>query len=97
MESEGPIVAVSDWMDGVTGRISRWSPRLISVLGSYGFARSDTRQALRALFEIDAPHVVITVLNALARNCKIEQQVVADASNDFGIDPDCPYPAHPDT
>ena len=40
--SEGPIIAVSDWMAGVVGQINRWTPRPMSVLGTDGFGRSDT-------------------------------------------------------
>ena len=42
--SEGPIIAVSDWMAGVVGQINRWTPRPMSVLGTDGFGRSDTRR-----------------------------------------------------
>ncbi|MGB1681965.1 MAG: transketolase-like TK C-terminal-containing protein, partial [Acidimicrobiales bacterium] len=95
--SEGPIIAVSDWMAAVVGQVNRWTPRPMSVLGTDGFGRSDTREALRSFFEVDAAHVVVTVLNALARDGEIDRQVVADAIQHFGIDPDRPDPAHPDT
>jgi pyruvate dehydrogenase E1 component len=95
--SEGPIIAVSDWMAGVVGQINRWTPRPMSVLGTDGFGRSDTREALRSFFEVDAAHVVVTVLNSLARDGEIGREVVADAITTFGIDPNRPDPAHPDT
>ena len=84
-------------MAGVVGQINRWSPRPMSVLGTDGFGRSDTREALRSFFEVDAPHVVVTVLNALARDGEIDREVVAQAIADFGIDPNRPDPVHPDT
>ena len=43
----------------------------MSVLGTDGFGRSDTREALRSFFEVDAAHVVVTVLNSLARDGEI--------------------------
>ncbi|MEM9467408.1 MAG: pyruvate dehydrogenase (acetyl-transferring), homodimeric type, partial [Actinomycetota bacterium] len=95
--TEGPIVAVSDWMAAVVGQVTRWAPRPMSVLGTDGFGRSDTREALRSFFEVDAAHVVVTVLNALARDGEIDRQVVADAIVKYGIDPNRPDPAHPDT
>jgi len=96
-DSDGPIIAVSDWMGAVVGQINRWTPRPMSVLGTDGFGRSDTREALRSFFEVDAAHIVVTVLNALARDGEIERSVVAEAIEHFGIDPDRPDPAHPDT
>jgi len=96
-DSEGPIIAVSDWMAGVVGQINRWTPRPMSVLGTDGFGRSDTREALRSFFEVDAAHVVVTVLNSLARDGEIGREVVAEAITAFGIDPNRPDPAHPDT
>ena len=96
-DSEGPIIAVSDFMGAVVGQITRWSPRPMSVLGTDGFGRSDTREALRSFFEVDAEHVVVTVLNARARDGEIDRTVVADAITRYGIDPDRPDPAHPDT
>ncbi|HBU03186.1 MAG TPA: hypothetical protein DEA70_01745, partial [Acidimicrobiaceae bacterium] len=65
------------------------------MLGTDGFGRSDTREALRSFFEVDAAHVVVTVLNSLARDGEIERKVVADAITTFGIDPNRPDPAHP--
>ena len=67
-------------MAGVVGQINRWTPRPMSVLGTDGFGRSDTREALRSFFEVDAAHVVVTVLNSLARDGEISREVVADAN-----------------
>src|SRR3546814_19254767 len=57
LEGEGPIVAVTDFMKAVPDQIARWIPhgRSFTPLGTDGFGRSDTREALRAYFEIDAP------------------------------------------
>ena len=64
--SNGPIVAVTDFMRAVPDQIARWSPRSWRSLGTDGFGRSDTREALRRFFETDAEHVVVAVLTALA-------------------------------
>ena len=47
-------------------RSSRWVGRPYTSLGTDGFGRSDTREALRGFFEVDAGHVVVAVLSALA-------------------------------
>src|SRR5690606_31080113 len=50
--SDGPIVAVTDFMRAVPDQISRWIPagRRYTSLGTDGFGRSDTREALRRYF-----------------------------------------------
>jgi pyruvate dehydrogenase E1 component len=61
----GPVTAVSDWMRAVPDQISRFVPAAWSSLGTDGFARSDTRAALRRHFHVDAPSIVLRVLTQL--------------------------------
>ena len=67
-DSEGPIVAVTDFMKSVPDQIARFVPRPFTSLGTDGFGFSDTRSALRRHFEVDAPSVVVAVLHGLARD-----------------------------
>ncbi len=90
--SEGPIVAVTDFMCAVPDQVSRWVPRSFVSLGTDGFGRSDTRQALRRFFETDAAHVTVAVLSGLAEGGRIAPDVVARAIADLGIDPEAPAP-----
>ncbi len=92
-ESDGPIVAVTDYMASVPDQISRWAPRAFTPLGTDGYGRSDTREALRAFFEVDMPHVVVAVLAGRAGEGSVDPSVVADAIARYGIDPDAPNPA----
>jgi pyruvate dehydrogenase E1 component len=85
--AEGPKVAVSDWMKQVPEQIARWVPGRFTALGTDGFGRSDTREALRRHFGIDKEHVVVAVLAELAAEGKVEPKAVADAIDRFGIDP----------
>jgi pyruvate dehydrogenase E1 component len=96
-DSQGPIVAVSDWMTLVPEQIARWTPRAMHVLGTDGFGRSDTREALRRFFEVDAAHLVVAVLSALAADGLATTDEVKAAIEQYGIDPNRPDPAHPDT
>ncbi len=89
----GPIIAVSDFMKTVPDQISRWVPGRFVPLGTDGFGRSDTREALRSFFEIDAPNVVVATLAALADEGKIERSVVVDAMERYGVDPGAIDPA----
>ena len=63
----GPIVAATDWMKALPDMVSRWLPPHYVALGTDGFGRSDTRETLRSLFEIDPPHIAAATLAALAR------------------------------
>jgi pyruvate dehydrogenase E1 component len=92
--SEGPIVAVTDYMKIVPDQISRWVRRPFVALGTDGFGRSDTREQLRRYFETDAGHVVVAVLSALAEQDDVKPEVVADAIKRYGIDADRLDPWH---
>jgi pyruvate dehydrogenase E1 component len=88
----GPIVAVTDFMKAVPDQIAPYVPKRFISLGTDGFGRSDTRDALRRYFEIDAAHIEIAVLSALAVDGSIDASVAASAISDHGIDPDSPNP-----
>ena len=94
-ESPGPIVAVTDFMRIVPEQIVRYLPgRNFTALGTDGMGRSDTREALRRHFEVDAGHVVVAVLAALAAEGEVKPELVADAIARYGIDPDAASPIH---
>ena len=87
--SEGPITAVTDFMKIVPEQIARFVPdRVFVPLGTDGMGRSDTREALRAHFEVDMPSVVVAVLSGLHRSGAIAASVVNDAITRYGLDPD---------
>ncbi|WP_456094051.1 pyruvate dehydrogenase (acetyl-transferring), homodimeric type [Nocardioides pini] len=62
----GPVVAVSDWMRAVPDQIAPYVEATWSSLGTDGFGLSDTRSALRRHFHVDAPSIVVRVLQSLA-------------------------------
>ncbi|HEX2164759.1 MAG TPA: pyruvate dehydrogenase (acetyl-transferring), homodimeric type [Thermoanaerobaculia bacterium] len=85
---EGPVVAVTDYMKLVPEQIARWVPNGLTPLGTDGFGRSETRQALRRFFEVDAEHVALAALNRLAAEGKVEREVAVKAVGELGIDPE---------
>jgi pyruvate dehydrogenase E1 component len=87
-KAAGPIVAVTDFMRAVPDQVSRWVPGHWTSLGTDGFGRSDTREALRRFFETDAAHVVVATLAALAESGDVEPATVLKAAADHGIDRD---------
>ncbi|MFL5674522.1 MAG: pyruvate dehydrogenase (acetyl-transferring), homodimeric type [Chloroflexota bacterium] len=84
----GPIVAATDWMKALPDMVARWLPPHYVALGTDGFGRSDTREALRSLFEIDPPHIAAATMVALARCGALPAGKAAKAVKDLGIDPD---------
>ena len=62
-------------------------------LGTDGFGRSENRVALRDFFEVDAKHIVLATLSALARENQIKIDTVQQAVKDLGINPEKPNPA----
>ncbi len=89
---DGPFVAASDYMKIVPEQISRWVPGGLRTLGTDGFGRSDTREALRRFFEVDAECITVAVLSELMKLGKVKAEVVKKAIKDLGIDPNKPSP-----
>jgi pyruvate dehydrogenase E1 component len=84
----GPVVAVSDSMKAVPDQVARWVPQPYLSLGTDGFGRSDTREALRRFFEVDAEHIAAAALSALAEMGEVKPETVADAIKKYGIEPE---------
>jgi len=93
-DSAGPIIAVTDFMKAVPDQVARWIPRgrPFVPLGTDGFGRSDTREALRRFFETDNGNVAVAVLSALAESGAATADDVAKAIAHYQIDADAPDP-----
>ena len=83
-DTSGPIIAASDYVRALPDLIRTWVPRRYVVLGTDGFGRSDTREALRRFFEVDRSAIVISALKALADDERIAPSVVAGAIERYG-------------
>jgi pyruvate dehydrogenase E1 component len=88
----GPIVAASDWMKALADVVRPWIDAPFETLGTDGFGRSDTRDSLRAWFEIDPPNIAAAALAALARAGDITPEAAAKGIAELGLDPDKPDP-----
>ena len=88
----GPYVAATDYMKIVPDQIQRWVPGQYVTLGTDGYGRSDSRDALRQFFEVDERYIAVTALKALADDGKIDQKTVTQAIKKYGIDPEKPDP-----
>ena len=85
---DGPVIAVSDSIKAVPDQIARWVPQPFVPLGTDGFGRSDSREALRRHFEVDPQHIVVATLAALAEFGDYKPEKVADAIKKYKLDPE---------
>ncbi len=80
-----PTVAVSDNMAAVPDMIRQWVTGSYTVLGTDGFGRSDTREALRRFYEIDAPAITLAALSSLVRSADLDAEVYERAVSELGV------------
>jgi len=92
-DAPGPFIAASDYMKVLPESVAKWVPGQLVSLGTDGFGRSESRAALRNFFEVDAKHIVLATLGALAREKKIGADVVQRAIHELGINPEKANPA----
>jgi len=87
---EGPTIAASDYMQALAEQISPWVPGGLYALGTDGMGRSESREALRRHFEVDAECITVATLYQLSQRDKFDAKKVAQAIKALGIDPDKP-------
>lgn len=86
-KEDGVFVASSDYVKALPDSISKWFPRTLYSLGTDGFGRSESREALRDFFEVDAKHIVLAALTGLAKEGKIKSAELDKAIKKLGINP----------
>ena len=92
---QGPIVAASDYMTAWPDLVSRWVPGgWWRSLGTDGYGRSDTREALRRFFEVDAESIAAAVLAELVRCGRMEPERARKAMAELGLDTEAPFAIH---
>jgi pyruvate dehydrogenase E1 component len=82
---QGPVVAVSDYMQAVPDQIRRWVPTDFATLGADGFGLSDTRPAARRHFHIDGPSIAVRALQQLAARGEVDRSVPRDAATKYRL------------
>ena len=88
----GPVVAATDYIKLFAEQIRPFVKGSYVTLGTDGFGRSDTREALRHFFEVDRRWVALAALKALADEGKISRETVAAALVKYELDPSKPNP-----
>ncbi len=84
---KGVFIAASDNMKVMPDSIRQWVPGPFVALGTDGFGRSESRQALRDFFEVDARHIVWATLVSLSKNKQISSNILDVALKDLKINP----------
>ncbi|NED03488.1 pyruvate dehydrogenase (acetyl-transferring), homodimeric type, partial [Streptomyces sp. SID6648] len=83
--AEGPVLAVSDYMRQVPDQIAQWVEQDYSSLGADGFGLSDTRDAARRHFGVDAESIVVAALAQLAKRGEVKATAVKEARERYGL------------
>ena len=90
---KGPAIASTDYMRSFAEQIRPFvTDRKMTVLGTDGYGRSDTRKQLRKFFEVNRYYVVVAALKALADEGTVPMRVVTEAIKKYGIDTEKPAP-----
>lgn len=90
----GPAIFSSDYMRSYPEQIRRLIPNSLTILGTDGFGRSDSRQKLRDFFEVDRNWIVLAALNSLIKEGKIESTKLKEAIKKYDIDVNKPNPLY---
>jgi pyruvate dehydrogenase E1 component len=93
-DDDGVFIAATDYIKALPDSIAKWLPRPLASLGTDGFGRSESREALRDFFEVDAKHIVFAALGELAKEGKIKAATLDKSGKDLGIDQNKPNPLY---
>ncbi len=85
---QGPFIAASDYVRAVPEQLIRYIPGDFFVLGTDGMGRSETREALRRHFEVDAESVVIATIYRLIAQGAMRTDELSAAIRDLNYNPD---------
>ncbi|ACT47563.1 pyruvate dehydrogenase (acetyl-transferring), homodimeric type [Methylotenera mobilis] len=91
-DAKGPVIASTDYMKSFAEQIQRFVPNKFVALGTDGFGRSDSREALRDFFEVNRYYVVVAALKALSDEGKLPVAKVAEAVKKYSLDANKPNP-----
>ncbi len=84
--SVGPVVAATDYVKLFADQIRAYVPKSYTVLGTDGYGRSDSRDALRKHFEVDRYYITLAALNALYVEGSVSANIVKSAIKKYKID-----------
>ncbi len=92
IDTDSPIIASTDYMKSFPEQIARFLPNKFIALGTDGYGRSDSREALRSFFEVDRYYIVIAALTELVNTKKIDSSILLKAIKKYQLDGNKPNP-----
>ena len=88
---DGPAVIATDYVQAYGEQVRRYIPNPLTVLGTDGFGRSDSREVLRRFFKVDKFHIVVAALQGLVDQGSLPPETVSNAIARYNIDPEAPH------
>ena len=85
-ETEGPVVATTDFATLLPDQIRQYVPNEFATLGADDFGFSETRAAARRYFKIDTHSVVVRALQMLEESGDVEEGTASSAFAKYGLD-----------
>jgi pyruvate dehydrogenase E1 component len=92
-DKDSPVIASTDYMKSFPEQIGRFLNNTFIALGTDGYGRSDSRQALRSFFEVDRYYIVTAALKALVDKGEVDKAVLIKALKDYKINGEKQDPA----
>ena len=87
-EKKGPVIAATDYMRQYAEQVRQFVPAEYLVLGTDGYGRSDSREALRDFFEVNRYYIVVAALEALVKENKVTSDEIVKAIKLYKLDPE---------
>ena len=81
-----PVIISTDYVKSYSNLLTPYVKRPFFTLGTDGYGRSDSREALREHFEVSRKYIVISALRALVEQGKLEARVLQEAAGMFNVD-----------
>ena len=91
-DAKGPVIASTDYMKSFAEQIQRFVPNKFVAIGTDGYGRSDSREALRDFFEVDSRYITVAALKALSDEGKLPAAKVLEAVKKYKLDANKPNP-----
>ncbi|MGD6978533.1 MULTISPECIES: pyruvate dehydrogenase (acetyl-transferring), homodimeric type [Citricoccus] len=85
-DTEGPVIATTDYATLVPDQIRPFVPNAFATLGADEFGFADTRAAARRYFLIDTHSMVVKTLQMLEKDGKVEAGTAAKAFAQYRLD-----------
>jgi pyruvate dehydrogenase E1 component len=87
----GPVIISTDYVQAYPEQLRRFIDRPLTILGTDGYGRSDSRAVLRNFFKVDRHHIAVAALRSLAGEGQLPIARVSEAMRKYAIDPETPH------